>query len=138
MFRRTEKGESSIITAIFIALTFIVLMMLFMYCHGGISHNTQINAIARKYLMKMESTGYLTASEQARLIDELEALPYVASVEIHADTSTSFVGHNNDIILHFTCHLNDMPFQAFTNIFRPTMDRNALRQYEVRKSSSYI
>lgn len=135
---KKESGESNLIAAIFVTMSFILLFMIFMYSNGAINHNTQINAIARKYLMKMETNGYLTSSDQADMVAELEALPYVANVEVHADTSVTFVGHNNDVILHFTCQLNDMPFQSFTNVFNPNTDHNSLREFEVRKSSSYI
>lgn len=132
-----EKGESTIIASIFVILSFCVLFMIFMYYDGGVSHNTQVNSIARKYLMKMETNGYLTPSEQAKLVAELENLPYVDSVEIQSDTSDSFVGHSNDIILHFTCRMKDIPFQSF-DIFNPMMDHEQIRLYEVRISSSYI
>lgn len=137
-FWKAKEGISSILSAIVVLSVFILLMMIYLYLIGCISHNTDVNAVGRKYLMKMETNGYLTAEDQRQLIEDLKAIPNVESVTIYSDTSTSFVGHHNDLILHFSCMIKDMPIQSIPDLFSPEVDQDALREVEVQLSSAYI
>lgn len=65
---------------------------------------TEIDMIAREYILKMETTGYLTSEYQADLLDELNEYNW-ANVSIDG-TTTSQVNYGDTIILHISGDLN--------------------------------
>lgn len=69
-----------------------------------LNQKININQTSRRYLLKMETTGYLTDSERLSLISELNRLG-VTNVSL-IGTSFQDVGYGNDVILEFTGKLH--------------------------------
>ncbi|MCM1026195.1 MAG: hypothetical protein NC432_07150 [Roseburia sp.] len=73
------------------------LLTAYMDSAGLIDEKAEVNQIARKYILKMESVGRLTEADRAGLCAELEA---AGAVEVSLDGSTfESVGYGEAIVL---------------------------------------
>lgn len=79
-----------------IALTVIVLS--YFDCIGLVQQKTQVSQLAREYILRMETTGYLTAEEQVRLTNDLKELG-ITEVEL-GNTTTRPGGYGQVIELN--------------------------------------
>lgn len=66
-------------------LAMTVVMLSFMQCVALIQQKTGVNQLARKYILKMETVGFLTGRDQTLLCGELEQL---GVEDIRLDEST--------------------------------------------------
>ena len=78
-------------------LAMTVLLLSYMDNVQLIYQKTAVNQIARKYILRMETTGSLTASDQVQLVQELEA---AGATELELEGSTlESVGYGNPVVL---------------------------------------
>lgn len=78
-------------------LAMTVLLLSYMDNVQLIYQKTAVNQIARKYILRMETTGSLTASDQVLLVQELEA---AGATELELEGSTlESVGYGNPVVL---------------------------------------
>ena len=96
-----KKEASGVIENMLVALIGIVMTTAFLVIIFGvfssISDKWHMRQVAREYLLIMETEGYLTASDQASLIEELEAcgLYYISL----SGTTTSEVAYGDRVYL---------------------------------------
>lgn len=65
-----------------------------------IDRKTEINQIARKYILKMETVGMLTEPDKSALLEELAA---AGASEVRLEgTTVHRVGYGNAIVLHIS------------------------------------
>lgn len=65
-----------------------------------IDRKTEINQIARKYILKMETVGMLTEPDRSALLEELSA---AGASEVRLDGTTAHrVGYGSAIVLHIS------------------------------------
>lgn len=65
-----------------------------------IDRKTEINQIARKYILKMETVGMLTEPDKSALLEELAA---AGASEVRLEgTTVQRVGYGNAIVLHIS------------------------------------
>lgn len=79
-------------------LAMTVVMLSYMKYTELIQRKSQIGQVARKYILRMETTGYLTASDQNNLSQELQALG-VTGIDFNGTTRVC-VGYGAPISLH--------------------------------------
>lgn len=99
-----KKEAGSVIENMLVALTGIVMITAFLVIVFGafasISDKWHMNQVAREYLLIMETEGYLTASDKADLIEELEECGlYNISL---SGTTMSEVGYGERIYLQIS------------------------------------
>lgn len=70
-----------------------------------IDRKTEINQIARKYILKMETVGMLTDPDKSALLEELAA---AGASEVRLDgTTVHRVGYGSAIVLHISGKLGE-------------------------------
>lgn len=70
-----------------------------------IDRKTEINQIARKYILKMETVGMLTEPDKSALLEELAA---AGASEVRLDgTTVHRVGYGSAIVLHISGKLEE-------------------------------
>lgn len=71
---KKDNGDTfnSIMPNLLCVVVVCVFTLLFISWIASIEHRQNLNQICRKYILQMESTGYLTAEQQANLITELK------------------------------------------------------------------
>lgn len=72
--KREAGNVGSLMATGICILAMTVVMLAFMQCVAVIQQKSGVNQLARKYILKMETVGYLTSQEQTRLQGELEQL----------------------------------------------------------------
>lgn len=71
-----------------------------------IDRKTEINQIARKYILKMETVGMLTEPDKSALLEELAA---AGASDVRLDgTTVHRVGYGSAIVLHISGKLGEM------------------------------
>lgn len=104
-----KKKEASVIENMLVALIGITMMMAFLVIIFGsfasISSRWNMRQVAREYLLVMESDGYLSSTDQAALIAELESYGlYNVSL---AGTTVREVDYGDRIYLKITGTYDD-------------------------------
>lgn len=88
MKRRIKKSEGNvggIMTTGICVIALTVIAVSYLGCIELVQQKTQVGQLAREYILKMETVGYLTADEQIRLINDLGALG-ITEVELRNTT----------------------------------------------------
>lgn len=80
-----------------------IFILMTVYYSKDIDNKEQVDTVARKYLLKMETEGYLSSSNEALLKEELSNLG-VKSVSL-TGTTKSKVGYGNEIRIKVTGQL---------------------------------
>ena len=136
MLKRKDKG---ILDQFLPAIVMIVLMAVLwtgsMVSASNIERSSDIHHVARTYLLRMESDGYLTEENRTLLLTELEALDME-----HIDlTGTSFsdVGYGNPIrlVIRGKVTLGDIAFKGFASPMMTTRQAEvAIHKVSVAKN----
>ena len=97
---KKDRGDTfnSIIPNLICIIVVMVLIALFTSWLSNIDKRQNINQICRKYMLQMETTGYLTSDMEDSLINELTNAG-LRNIEIDSKTSKSKVEYGNDIDL---------------------------------------
>lgn len=88
-------GKMGIILLALISM-FIALMMM-ISAFGDMENKSKVDSIGRKYILSMESKGYLSNEDEIKMINELKSIggKNISTV----GTTKSKVGYGNDIFL---------------------------------------
>ena len=106
--KKKQKGQGDLIASLFVVLALTLFVFFFINVIADVNTRIQMDQIARKYILRMETEGYLTAEEKTAIKDELMSIPSVAAVTDGADISfagstESSVGYGATIILKISC-----------------------------------
>lgn len=114
--KKKSKGvlDDFLPTLIFLALM-AILLFLFIGYNKAINQKTTLNNIARKYLLEMETTGYMTTEMQNSLKEELSAAGFAGNesgAEISRNnfygTTFTDVGYGNEMIINIQAYTKNM------------------------------
>lgn len=115
MLRRKDKGIlDQMLPAIVVIVLLAVLWTGSMISASNIDRSSDIHHVARTYLLRMESDGYLTEENRNLLLAELEALD-MEKIDL-TGTSFSDVGYGHEIrlVIRGVVNLRDVDFKGFT------------------------
>lgn len=98
IFRAKEKGSAmEFVSFGLVLLGFAAIMMVYLGCVELVEYKLKVGQLGRKYILRMESAGYLNGEDQIALMDELEDLG-LTQVDLFGSTM-EFVGYGGEIIL---------------------------------------
>lgn len=102
------KGAGDLIASMFVILALTLFVFFFINVIADVNTRIQMDQIARKYILRMESEGYLTAEEESSIKTELLSIPSVKAVTdesgISLDGSTKDpVGYGATLVLKIKC-----------------------------------
>lgn len=109
-----------------------LLSVMFANWSNNINKKSQIDTIARSYLLRMEAQGYLNSADETQLNNELDKLG-VSSINL-TGTTKSKVEYGNKIVLSISGVI-DLPGYNITNLFKIEKTAN-LVNFKVTKSST--
>ena len=116
MLKRKDKG---ILDQFLPAIVMIVLMAVLwtgsMVSASNIDRSSDIHHVARTYLLRMESDGYLTEENRTLLLAELEELD-MEQIDL-TGTSFSDVGYGNQVrlVIRGVVNLKNVEFKGFAS-----------------------
>lgn len=101
---KKRKGAIEEMFSLFFGILIsVVIVVLFLYTVNVVSIDADINRIGRKYLLEMETQGYLTASARTELEQQLRDM---GATEIDfTGTTMSEPGYGNPIYLEVTVRI---------------------------------
>lgn len=95
---KKKKGTVVDIVSVLIAvISIFIVMLLFIYIIQVVDVKKNADQLARKYILEMETIGYLPSSSYIQLLQELDALG-ITDVDL-TGTSFSQAGYGNPIYL---------------------------------------
>ncbi len=96
---RKQRGSvGDILAAAVCILAMSVVLFAFLDCVGLIHQKLEVSQLARKYILKMETMGCLTASEKIKLDSELAEMG-VTEIDL-SGTTLDMTGYGESITLH--------------------------------------
>lgn len=105
--KKAGTGTSFIIAAITM-VAILVLMMMQVDSTTNVTRVQKVEQIGREYLLRMESDGCLTQSEQTNLQTELTSLGYVSNIVITAPTSAAGYGEKITLKIEYDMQVKKM------------------------------
>lgn len=101
---KKRKGNVvDILPSIIMVLAVMILITVFFNLYQVLSLNEEVKQLSRKYMLNMETVGYLDAANRTKLIQELSDLN-VIDIDLTGTTMTD-AGYGNTVYLQITCRL---------------------------------
>ena len=116
MLKRKDKGIlDQFLPAIIVIVLLAVLWTGSMISASNIDRSSDIQQVARTYLLKMETDGYLTEENRNLLLSDLAALD-MERIDL-TGTTFSDVGYGNriDLVIRGVVNLKDMDYKGFAS-----------------------
>ena len=136
MFKRKDKGIlDQFLPAIVVIVLLAVLWTGSMISAANIDRSSDIQQVARAYLLKMEVDGCLTSANRALLIAELEALD-MEQIDL-TGTNLTDVGYGNQVrlVIRGVVNLKDIDFKGFATPMMTTRQAQvAINKISVAKN----
>lgn len=93
-----EKGNSTYVATLISIFMMVVLFLVLFLNYAQITNQNKVERVYRKYLLRMETEGCLTASMEGELVAELTSLG-LKNISL-SGSSNSPVGYGGEITLH--------------------------------------
>lgn len=124
-FNKQKGAVDSFLYAIATIMIIFVFLIGILPCFNMLQVRTQINQIARKYLLKMEEKGCLSSNDKRGLEEEILAINGITSVELSADcTYPNEVGYGDFVTLSFEAEYNYNNYrESGFSVFSPVMEK---------------
>lgn len=112
LLTRKKRGNGDLICSLFVLLAMTVVVLFFIGSIGHVVIRTQIDQVARKYILRMETAGCLTSSDKTALLADLKNIPAVkqlgdsVDIEIVSPTVDKIdkpQGYGNEVTLTIKC-----------------------------------
>ena len=96
---RSEAGSVGELLSVCMGMLMMsILFLAYLDCLSLLNQKADVNQIMRKYILRMETTGELTAADRLELCAELEQAG-ASQIDL-AGTSTTRVGYGGTLTLH--------------------------------------
>ena len=136
MLKRKDKGIlDQFLPAIIVIVLLAVLWTGSMISASNIDRSTDIQQVARTYLLKMETDGYLTEENRNLLLSDLTALD-MEQIDL-TGTTFSDVGYGNriDLVIRGVVNLKDIDYKGFASPMMTTRQAEvAIKKVSVAKN----
>lgn len=126
---RIDKYITFMISLLLTAIITVILVLNM----GLLQCKIDINQIARQYILRMETVGYLTADDRNEMVDKLTELG-VTDISL-AGTTTVPVEYGSDIHLKFTGNLHYEKIEI-PELLSPVMSVDVIPIREERESTA--
>ena len=148
IFEKLKQKRKGMLDDLLPILVFILIVaaMLFTFVefNSAVNKKTEVNQVARHYILKMEQTGYATNSIQTALIQELKDLGYKGSesgadlsrLNITSNTTKTHQGYGNDICLEFVVYTQNWWLDPDYNIFAPKFVKSSYVPIKIKYYST--
>lgn len=101
---KKRKGSLvDVLSSLIVILCLTIIMLAYLYTIQAADMKLQIDQLARKYILEMETTGYLSEAEETRLKQELTQLQ-VEEIDL-TGTTFSQAGYGNPVYLQIQCSI---------------------------------
>lgn len=141
-FKVKKEGSSELFASLFAIVAMTLFILFFVNAIGDVDAKTQIDQVARSYILRMESSGNLTTDEINSLKSELMKIKAVKdAVDNGGQITVTFNGDNKPrgygktITLNIKCPVITTTFDSEGNIMG-LVDKNKITYFEVNRQST--
>lgn len=142
ILKKKEAGASDLIASMVVVLALTVFVLFFIHAIGDVETRTRIDQVARKYILRMESTGTLTTDEENAIKAELQNIPSVkqavglgGTITVTSNAKNTNAGYGNVITLRIDCPACVTSWNAGGTAFG-LVKRNTYTTYVIEKQST--
>ena len=143
---KKSKGQGDLIASLFVLLALTLFVFFFVNSIGDINTRIQLDQIARKYMLRMESAGELTADEMTDIKEECNALTSVSKatggdlskINVTWNNSEGKKSYGGTITLEIICPAVVTTYKNDEGTFIGTIKRDASTaiNYVITKQST--
>ncbi len=130
---RRKGSIMNVLAACICILTMTIIMAAFMGSAGLLNSKAEISQIARKYILRMETVGYLTGNDKVELSQELTEIG-VVDLDL-TGTTLNQVDYGSPILLVIHGKISGQSVTTDSGIFQ-TIFGEALFEFEERRMST--
>lgn len=125
-----------LLSSLLVILSFTILAFSFLNAMNAISRKENVKEVSRKYILEMETTGYLTTESSARLLQELSEIG-LTDIDL-SGTTLSDAGYGNEIHLYIkgkmpVVELDTGGGDLFASVFRDTQQMISIHKMSTAK-----
>lgn len=125
-----------LLSSLLVILSFTILAFSFLNTMNAISRKENVKEVSRKYILEMETTGYLTTESSARLLQELSEIG-LTDIDL-SGTTLSDAGYGNEIHLYIKGKMPVVELDAgggdlFASVFRDTQQMISIHKMSTAK-----
>lgn len=132
MMKKRKGSVVDILPSMIMVIAAVILITVFFGLYQILSLNEDVKQISRKYMLTMETMGYLDAASRTSLMQDLSDLQ-VTDIDLTGSTMTD-AGYGNAVYLQITCKLPIISIHAPTRGATQTgQDTRSQRWRKVRK-----
>ena len=139
---KKSSGQSDLIASLFVILAMSIFVLFFVYAIGDIDTKIQMDQIARKYILRMESSGELTTTEIAELKADLSNIAAVAKaldngyeIDVTWNNNQGAKGYGSTITLKIECPAVTTSFESEEG-FIGSLSRSNIQVFTIEKQST--
>ena len=103
MMKKRKGSVVDILPSMIMVIAAVILITVFFGLYQILSLNEDVKQISRKYMLTMETMGYLDAASRTSLMQDLSDLQ-VTDIDLTGSTMTD-AGYGNAVYLQITCKL---------------------------------
>ena len=136
MKKRRGSMLGDLLSSLLVILSFTILAFSFLNTMNAISRKENVKEVSRKYILEMETTGYLTTESSARLLQELSEIG-LTDIDL-SGTTLSDAGYGNEIHLYIKGKMPVVELDAgggdlFASVFRDTQQMISIHKMSTAK-----
>ena len=132
-YGKRSGNVADVLTVGICVITMTIIMMAYMGSVQMLDRKAQIDQVARKYILRMETVGYLTANDKLQLSQELQQL---GAYELDFDGTTSArVDYGTPITLVIQGKINGTTMETGNGLFGSVASQ-VMYEFEERRMST--
>ena len=131
------KNNGSIMDTLSVGICILTLSIIMIACFNSlelVNKKFEVNQLARKYILRMETVGYLTSNDKNKLNQELLELGIVSFN--FEGTTLNQVGYGNPIILCISGYIHANEIAGANNVFSIFFQDKDYEFYEIKMSTA--
>lgn len=103
MMKKRKGNVVDILPSMLMVIAAVILITVFFDLYQVLSLNEDVKQLSRKYMLTMETVGYLDPENRTSLVQDLSDLE-VTDIDLEGSSMTD-VGYGNSIYLQISCNL---------------------------------
>ncbi len=136
MKKRRGSMLGDLLSSLLVILSFTILAFSFLNAMNAISRKENVKEVSRKYILDMETKGYLTTESSAKLLQELSEIG-LTDIDL-SGTTLSDAGYGNEIHLYIKGKMPVVELDAgggdlFASVFRDTQQMISIHKMSTAK-----
>lgn len=137
-----HSGQSDLIASLFVILAMSIFVLFFVYAIRDVDTKIQMDQVARQYILRMESSGKLTADEIKAIKEDLTEITAVAKaieagydIKVTWNNNQGAKGYGSAITLKIECPAVTTSYSSASSIMG-TLKGDNIQIFTIEKQST--